>query len=379
MGPTRNFTILSSQMLELGMPRLLPYLLITLLFAIFIGFWHKGALTYRFDQNLVRNYLRSQDIEDPKGLIKDRVILSDSDLYIASGYLYAKGESPAAYDFQVPPFIKYLFGFSILLTGNPFYIQVIFGLSLLFLTYFLGVKLFKSPVVGYLGALGILIDPVFGSMMNEALLDLGQAVFALGYVILAFLFPETFILQGIILGLFAASKFWSTAVIFAVLVFAFKIFLRKEKLDYRKVFLSLAVAVLTYSLVYMGLLIKPGGLATFLLIQGRVLRYMLTHDSAVVPGGPLVLFVSGFFAPWWQTGVIARAADWSFAWPIGFLGSIYLAIKTKVHDIKFFLYLLPIVFLLIISRQQPFTRYFLIILPFVYLNLAGLLVKPKAK
>src|SRR4030042_5843654 len=127
-------------MLELGMQKLLPYLVITLLFVASLFFWHKPSLDYRFDENLVGDYLRSQDIEDPKELIKDRIYLSDSDLYIASGYLYVKGEDPTKFDFQVPAFIKYLFGFSTLIFGHPFYVQMAFGLVLHFLTYFLGQK-----------------------------------------------------------------------------------------------------------------------------------------------------------------------------------------------------------------------------------------------
>lgn len=356
------------------MKKILPYLLITIAFGFLLFFKYPQVFSYKFNQNLVRDYLRSQDINDPLGLIKDRIILSDSDIYIASGYLYAKGGDPTNYNFQHPPLIKYLFGFSVLLTGNPLYVQIIFGLTLLFLTYFLGTKLLKNQIFSFVGTGLLLIDPVFGGMMNQALLDLGQAVFALGYVILMLFFPESFILQGIVLGLFAASKFWSTAALIVVLIFAFKLLIRKEKISIKRSGLSFVVAFVVFSLTYLKSFISAGGFFNIFFFLAKDLRFMLAHNSAVSFGGPVILFITGFFAPWWQSGVV-RATDYSFLWPISLLALIFMALKTKIRDIKSFVFLFPATYLLLLSTQVPFTRYFIIILPFTYLGLAGLFKK----
>jgi hypothetical protein len=356
------------------MKKLIPYFLITLAFVLLLLVKHPQVLTYKFDQNLIHDYLRSQDIEDPKGLIHDRIFISDSDIYTATGYLYVKGEDPTKYNFQHPPAVKYLFGFSTLLTGNPYWVQIIFGLVLLSLTYFLGTKLFKNKWVGYLGVLGLLIDPVFGGMMNEALLDLGQAVFALGYITLILFYPESYILQGVILGLFAASKFWSTAILLVVLVLGYKLLIRKEKLNYKKILLSFLIAFVVFSLTYIKSFIGAGGAFNLFAFEAKVLRFMFTHNSASFIGGPILLFISGFFAPWWQAGV-ARAADWTILWPVGLIVSVWIAVRTKFKDLRFFYFLIPIFYLLLSSTQVPFTRYFIVILPFVYLGLAGFLAQ----
>ena len=355
-------------------PRLknfLPYIFIALLFFGFIFLRYGDTLTYKFDPNLIAEYLRSQDIEDTGNVIKNRIFLSDSDLYLASGYLYAKGADPTGYDFQVPALIKYLFGFSTLAFGNPYCVQIIFGLVLLWLTYFLGIKLFKNQTVAMIGTGLLLIDPVFGGMMSGALLDLGQTVFALGFVISIFFYPESYILQGIALGLFAASKFWSTALIFVFLITVYKVFIRKEKPNFKKAGLVLLIAFIVYCLVYTKTFINLRGEFNIVLYQVKVLRYMLMHNSAGVLGGPIALFISGYFLPWWQNGIL-RARDWSLLWPISFFASLLLVLKTKLKDLKFFFYILPIVYLLLTSSQVPFTRYFLIILPYAYLNLSSL-------
>src|SRR4030042_4005856 len=148
-----------------------PYLLIAFLFLVFLMLKHGDIFAYKFEPSLISEYLRSQDIEDKGKTIKNRIFLTDSDLYIASGYLYAKGEDPTIHNFQHPPLIKYLFGFSSVLFGNPFYVQLSFGLALLFLTYWLGKKVFNNIWLSLIGVFLLLIDPVFSNMMSENLLD----------------------------------------------------------------------------------------------------------------------------------------------------------------------------------------------------------------
>ena len=115
------------------------------LFYIFIAifvFWtilfikNRSIFYYAFDKDLIDSYLHSQDITDR---VEGRVFISDSDIYITSGYLYAQGEDPVKYNFQHPPLIKYLYGWSIGLSGNPFFVQIIFSGLLIFMVYSLGV------------------------------------------------------------------------------------------------------------------------------------------------------------------------------------------------------------------------------------------------
>lgn len=354
------------------MKRFLPYIFITLVFFIFLLIFHPKVFTYKFNPNLVHDYLRSQDIEDPKGLIKDRITVSDSNIYIATGYLYATGTDPTTYNFQHPPFIKYLFGFSTLLTGNPFWVQILFGLGLLCLTYFLGIKFFKSKIIAFAGFLFLLIDPVFGGMMDNAFLDLGQAFFFIGYLAIIFFFPNAFVLEGIILGLSAASKFWSTTIILVALMLLYRVVIRKDKLNIEKILISTGTAFLVFALTYAVSFIKSGGTFNIFAFLGRDLKFMLTHNSSNLIGGSIILFITGYFAPWWTAGV-ERAKDWFLLWPAGILSSLVMLFQTKAKNLKFYFYLLPFIYLVLISTGVPFTRYFILILPFIYLGLADFL------
>lgn len=354
--------------------KLWPYVLITVSFFVYLFFFHPQIFRYKIPTTLVHDYLRSQDIEDPKGLIHDRIYLSDSDIYIGSGYLYATGSDPSSLNLH-PPLIKYLFGFSTFLTGNPFLVQILFGLGLLMLTYFLGTKLFRSPLAALGAVFFMMLDPVFAGMMDWALLDLGQAFFALGYLVSLFFFPGSWVLSGVALGLFASSKFWTTAVIFTVLVYAYKFIIRKEKPNFRGIGLSFLMGLTVFSLTYIVSFVNAGGMFNILEYQGRVLRFMLTHNSAASIGGPIILFLTGNFIPWWGTGGILRAPDWSLLWPMGLVSGIILSVRTKLGDLKAFFYLVPCAYLLLSITQVPFTRYFIIILPFIYLSFANFLVQ----
>ena len=73
---------------------------------------------------------------------------------------------------------------------------------------------FKNKLIGFLASLLLLIDPVFKEVMMYALLDLGQMVFILGFIITTFYYKKHWIGQGVLLGLAMASKFYSPVIIF---------------------------------------------------------------------------------------------------------------------------------------------------------------------
>ena len=103
--------------------------LIITVYLIVLFFRNPNIFSYKFDTSLVKKYLCSQDISHEPPC--KRLFLSDEDIHIAAGYLYAKGSDPIVYNFQHPPLIKYLYGYSIILFHNPYFVQI--GLGILFL------------------------------------------------------------------------------------------------------------------------------------------------------------------------------------------------------------------------------------------------------
>ena len=174
------------------------FFLVSLYLIVLIIFKHK-VFTYKFDPSLIERYLCSQDI--PYEPPCKRIFLSDSDLYMASGYLYAKGSDPTSYDFQVPPLIKYLFGYSILIFNNPYIVQIGLGILFLYLTYLLGLKSFKTSEISLLACLFLILDPLFLNLTANTLLDLGQGVLLLLYFISVVFYKKRLVARGVFLGL----------------------------------------------------------------------------------------------------------------------------------------------------------------------------------
>lgn len=329
----------------------LKYILIlTLSFFIFV-FINKEKLFQTFDPDLigvdpqvVNRYLKSQDILDVNGVIKDRVIVSDEEIYIASGYLYANGAKPIVYNFQHPPFVKYLFGISAKYFNMPLLPNIFFGAVLLFEIYLLGYLVFKNNLVGFLASILLLIDPVFKEVTNYALLDLGQMVFILGFIITTFFWKKHYIGQGILLGLAIASKFYSPVIIFLVIIYIYKIL--TKQFIFKKEIVALLVGFVTFSLCY----IKAFPFNIFF-VQAKIIKFMLDHNTATEWGGVLPMFFGGYFL-----------------WPILFFVNLYQLFCSKFSGVRVLIYILPTIYYILMCFQLPFTRYFILILPFLYLS-----------
>lgn len=302
----------------------------------------------KFDPMVVNRYLKSQDILDINGDIKDRVMVSDEEIYIASGYLYANGAKPTDYNFQHPPLIKYLFGMSSIYLSLPLLPNIFFGAILLFEIYLLGDLIFKNKLIGLFASLLLLIDPVFKEVSIYALLDLGQMVFILGFIITTFFWKKHWIGQGVLLGLATASKFYSPVIIFLGIIYLYKMFTKQFEL--RKEVSMLFVALVTFALTY-AISFMNGGF-NLIFHQAKIIKFMIEHNHAIRWGEVITMFFGGYIL-----------------WSILFFVNLYHLFRSKVSDPVFLLCILPTTYYLLLTFQLPFTRYFILILPFLYLNL----------
>ncbi|MGB9707420.1 MAG: hypothetical protein ACPL1D_01570 [Microgenomates group bacterium] len=159
----------------------------------------KEIFNYRFSQKTVERYLCSQDI--PYEPPCKKVIVSDEEIHIAAGYLYAKGEDPSVINFQHMPFIAWLYGIISIYFKNPYLLEIFFGVLYLFLTYYLGIKIFKNQLISILTLLFLLIDPLFIDISSQASYELGQAVFNLLYFCSLF-FLEELVFSRYFFGIF---------------------------------------------------------------------------------------------------------------------------------------------------------------------------------
>ena len=220
-------------------------------------------------------------------------------------------------------------------------------------------------------ALLLLFDPVFTNLSSHALLDLGQSAFAFAYVLSHVVFPQSIIVQGILLGAFAASKFWAPALLFVAIVALYR-FLRKE-LVVKNFVLHVAVAVTIFSLIYARTFIEriPFNIIFF---QLKIVKYWFHHSVSSVPGDAIGLFMTGNFHQWWQYNALSRSPEWTILWPATIIAAMVvltIRLRKKSHTLTppFFYAVIPPIYLLYIAIQAPYTRYFIMILPYCYIIL----------
>lgn len=350
------------------------YLLaLILIYISILVIWHRDILTYKFQPSLVGRYLHSQDIVQDD--LKGRVFLSDSDIHIASGYLYSQGNNPIKYNFQHPPFIKYLFGTSIQFFGNPLFIQVILGGIFCAFIFILGTRMTKNSTIGFLAAILTMIDPVFWHVTELALLDLGQAVGILIYIYLVLYHPKKYIFRGIVLGLTCASKFWAPPLYFYLALFI-RDFVRK-KIELKSFFYELLIAIIIFATVYMKTFIDDKFMFNIVIFELKVIKYWIHHSVSTVPGSELILFLSGYISSWWGSKSIIRSDVWSIFWPISFIASLIFLARYKYFKRNFqdliIMTLIITIYLFYMSLQAPFVRYLIVVIPFFYIASLSLL------
>lgn len=342
----------------------------TFVFIVFSWLLNPSFFKNRFDEGLIFDYLRSQDIEDKEDRIKNRIFISDDKIYLASGILYARGKLPTEFNFQHPPLLKYLFGWSTTLFGSPFPVQIVFSLAFIFLVYFLAVLVFKKRLVGFLAVCFLFLDPVFWETSHLTLLDMGQVVFALSFLILFFFYPKRIFWQGILLGFLFASKFWSVSFLYFVFLILYKIVFLKDKSFVKNLPIVFLIGLLVFSSFYFKSFESGMGLFDFLILQAKTAKFMLTHNSANTFGNLFLLFVSGRYLSWWEGGAWVRPQFWSVLWPISFLTSIFLAFKFSKNKKAWFIFIFPAFYFFVNLTNTAFSRYLLFVLPFLYISLA---------
>ena len=133
-----------------------------------------------------------------------------------------------------------------------------------------------------------------------------------------------------------------------------------------------------FSLIYIKSFIVRGGKFNIVFFELKILKYYLNNNMANVFGSSLMLFLSGYFKSWWGNKAILRDSNWSIFWVIGLVCTLISATKEIYHkrvNIRLLISSLPIIYLVYLGAQAPFSRYFLLILPFIYTILSQMIFR----
>lgn len=303
--------------------------------------------------------------------------IPDYIIYAYAGGTLIKGTSPILVNPETPPLGKYLIGLSVLIFKNENIITLVAGVSSLFLLFLIGKQIFASKITALLPPLILSFEPLFKNQFAfTPLLDIIHLAFLLGafYVFIKAVNSQKntllyFLLASILLGCFISTKFFGVGAA-VIAAWYISLILSKNKKHIIYMTLTFPVSVLFLLSTYIGVFFTNYPLSQFLGIQKWIFLYNKGHMQHPFSVWSLLLFNK--WQTWWGTNEVLSDAQWSILWPASIiitLLTIFFYIfrkiprKRGVEAIMAFL----ILYLALLSLSDSTVRYFVILLPMLYL------------
>ncbi|MBI3985245.1 MAG: hypothetical protein HY344_04925 [Candidatus Levybacteria bacterium] len=334
-------------------------------------------------KSLEKVFLDSQYVnKHPVGWIPDQTAFS-----YAGGKLI-KGESPVLVVPDAPPLGKYIIGLSAVIFNNDSTFILVSMVASLVLLYLLSLQIFSNKIVAVLPVFFLSFEPIFKNQLIYApLMDIFQLVFLIG----CFYFFNKgltnkrimlfFLLANLFLGLFIATKFFITG--FTIIAaWGLVLLFNRDKKRILYLILNLPVSLLILLISYSRVFAFGYTFNKFLGIQKWVFLY---HQSfLILPFSVWPLLLLNKWYVWFGDKPVISDGQWLFTWPIITIISIItivLYILKRIPREKNLEVLMAWVsiYLLFLSLGQVFSRYFVILIPILYIiSLYGIVevVKP---
>lgn len=300
----------------------------------------------------------------------------DEVLYSYISGALVQGKSPILLNPEVPPFGTYLIGLSTLVFNNQHIIILFFGVLDLYLIYLLGKQIYFLKTTAIITTAFFSLEPIFRNQLTYTpLLDIIQLSFLLGM----FYFFNKFIVKkenlikyaliiNFLLGAFISTKFFGTgiAVVFSILI---TLFIHKEFKKIKLYILTLPVSIGILYLNYLKVLIDGYPLNKFLGIQRWIFEYNQGHVTQPFTIWPLLILNK--WHVWFGNIPVISDPQWMITWPIVAIISLItifknLILKIAKREVEI-LFFWILVYLILMSFIQASSRYFVILMPFLYL------------
>lgn len=316
---------------------------------------------------------------------KDPGIMPDQTLESFAGGAFLKGMNPILIIHDQPPLGRYILSLSILFFDNP---NTVIVLLLFFsgLGVFLVSRLILQNALLALLPLGILVnEPLFLSKFYYSPLlepiQLPFIVFSLYFFMQGITkknYLRWFMLTSLMLGCVISVRFF---ILGAVLVFAM-IFYFLIKKEFNKKFvvflLTLPLAIVVLLTSYARTIQLGSSIIHIFGIQKYIYFYHKTQLSLPFSFWDLLMF--NRWHTWWGTKEITSDSQWIIIWPISMFFSllsllfgIFKKISISEHEKIVIIWIMT--YSLLLSLGETSTRYFLPLLPFLYIIAISFLVK----
>lgn len=314
-----------------------------------------------------------QNKNNPTAADLKRNPIGDDILYTYAGWEYIQGKDPTLLNAELPPFGKYLIGLSIVLFNNQNIFALFSIVFALFAFYLLNTQVFKNKLYAFIPVVLLSLEPLFYTQMKTTLLDV--LYFGLGCMTLYFVLKKQFIPSAISLGLMAATKATASTFPIVIAVVIGYLFITKQKELIKKYIFSLPIAGLVFLISYIQYFLLGNSIISFLGVQKWILNFYANGAKGSIIA-PWEMVFTGGFANWF--GGQSVVSEWHIGWPILFVVSLFAGgyILYKYHKKPVLLIVLwTFLYFLFLSFIPLWSRYFLLILPFMYTLCTWLIVE----
>lgn len=344
----------------------LVFILLILVFIIHLLFRiyeYRDIYTTKFDPKYYENLYNTSQWR----VVDSKTVIGDDILYAYAAWEYINGRDPTTLNAELPPFGKYLIGFSEKLFQNQNVFALVSGIFALLAFYLLNMALFKDKLLAFIPVFLLSLEPLFYTNLRTALLD--TLYLGLFCLVFYFLFKKKFILSAIILGLMAATKSSASTFITVIGASLFYFIITKQYINIKRYLFTLPITGVVFIIVYAQFFLSGHSFLEFLSVQKWVINFYTTGAKGSLTA-PWELFFTGRFANWFGGQTIASE------WHIGWLGALLLLVPVvfllfKKNLIKqknpiILLVIWTIGYLIFLSLIPLWPRYLLLVLPFMY-------------
>ena len=329
------------------------------------NYWERYAKlkhTYENSQYATKNF---------KGFEPDEIV------YAYAGGAFLLGVSPVLIVPDAPPLGKYLISLSVLFFRNEHVIILISGFVAFLFLFLVGRQVLSSTILALIPPIILSSEPLFKNMfVYTPLFDIMQLVMAL--MIFYFFnkgfmqkknYLSFFIAVNFLLGCFIATKFFVSGITFFGAWFLLFL-LRREKTKFLTMLLLSPIPIIVLLASYARVFAFGYTLREIVGIQKWVFIYhqgQLMKPFSIWP----LLFLNQWHV-WWGDKPILSDSQWIILWPvmttIAFLTIIFYVIKKlRVKKEIEILMVWIVLYLGMFSIGQITVRYFIILLPIIYI------------
>lgn len=351
---------------RLGIFILLLILTISFLFRIFE---YRQEYLGEFDPVYWQNrYLKSQWV-DPQS----KESIGDDGLYAYAGWAYINGEDPSILNAEMPPLGKYLIGLSIIIFQNQNIFALLTGIFVLFCFYKLNLLIFKDHFWALLPVTFFSLEPLFYKQLRAPYLDTLYLLFL--FLVFYFFLKERFFLFAIFLGLMAVTKNTVSTFLLVGITCGLYLFMGRRK-NLGNFLMSLPLTIVILLLTYSRYFFLGHNFREFLGVQKWILNFYTIGVKGTL-GMVFPMLLLNQWSTWWN-GII-KISEWQITWPILLIASSWYLVSSilkRKRDGLFLIVIWLVIYLMFLFFIPVWPRYFLLIIPFLYL-LSTHLVKEK--